>query len=186
MKVYNLKSFDVILEKGDITEVEADAIVNAANSYLSHGGGVAYAIVKKGGYKIQEESDEYVRKHGPVSVGDVAVTSAGRLKAKYIIHAVGPRYGIETDDKLESAIRKSLEKAEELKLSSIAFPAISTGIYGYPYEICARIMADVLLQFKPKILRKIYVVLYGDEAYKVFETTFDQKLAKETNVKNKT
>ena len=139
--MYRLKNgIEVELIKGDITEVEADAIVNAANSYLQHGGGVAGAIVKKGGYVIQKESDEYVKRYGPVPVGEVAVTSAGKLKAKYIIHAVGPRYGIESDDKLESAIRKSLEKAEELNLSSIALPAISTVIYGFPYNLCAQIM----------------------------------------------
>lgn len=183
MKVYNLGKLEIVLQQGDITEVEADAIVNAANSYLSHGGGVAYAIVKKGGYEIQRESDEYIRKHGPVPVGEVAVTSAGKLKAKYVIHAVGPKYGVEPEDKLESAIRRSLEKAEELGLSSIALPAISTGIYGYPYEICARIMAEVFLKFSPKTLKKIYVVLYSREAYNVFEREFDRKL-KETNVKN--
>lgn len=167
-------NLEIIIMKGDITEVEADAIVNAANSYLSHGGGVAYAIVKKGGYEIQKESDEYVRKFGPVPVGDVAVTGAGKLKAKYIIHAVGPRYGIEEDEKLESAIKRSLEKAEELNLVSIAFPAISTGIYGYPYHICAKIMAKVFKNYKARKLRKIIVVLYDDEAFSVFKNVFDR------------
>ncbi|AWR98014.1 ADP-ribose-binding protein [Acidianus sulfidivorans JP7] len=179
MKIYSLNSLEIYLQKGDITEVSADAIVNAANSYLSHGGGVAYAIVKKGGYEIQKESDEYVKKYGPVNTGDVAVTSAGKLKAKYVIHAVGPRYGIEGGDKLESAIRKSLEKAEELGISSIAFPAISTGIYGYPYSVCARIMVNTFQNFNPKNLKKILVVLYDDEAYRVFEEEFDKKLRNE-------
>ncbi|WP_338603727.1 ADP-ribose-binding protein [Sulfolobus tengchongensis] len=178
--MYKLKNgLEVHVIKGDITEIEADAIVNAANSYLQHGGGVAYAIVKKGGYVIQKESDEYVKKYGPVPVGDVAVTTAGKLKAKYIIHAVGPRYGVETDDKLESAIRRSLEKADELNLSSIALPAISTGIYGYPYETCAIIMAKVLNSYRPKTLGKVLVVLYSDEAYEVFKNTFDNFLKTE-------
>ncbi len=166
---------DLIL--GDITEIRADAIVNAANSYLQHGGGVAHAIVKKGGYIIQKESDEYIRKHGPVPVGEVAVTSAGKLKAKYVIHAVGPRYGIEGDDKLESAIRNSLEKAEELGLTSIALPAISTGIFGYPFEVCARIMANVIKSFKPKTLRNVMVVLYTNDAYNVFKQIFDKEFS---------
>ncbi|ARM76858.1 ADP-ribose-binding protein [Acidianus manzaensis] len=174
MKTYPFKA-NIILQKGDITDVSADAIVNAANSYLSHGGGVAYAIVRKGGYQIQKESDEYIRLHGPVKTGEVAVTTAGKLKAKYIIHAVGPIFGIEGEEKLELAIRKSLEKAEELKLSSIAFPAISTGIYGYPYEICARIMSDVFLNFSPNYLKEIYVVLYDEKAYRIFEEEFDKK-----------
>ncbi|QXJ35589.1 ADP-ribose-binding protein [Saccharolobus shibatae] len=172
----NQYGLEIHLIKGDITEVEADAIVNAANSYLQHGGGVAYTIVKKGGYVIQKESDEYVEKHGPVPVGEVAVTSAGKLKAKYVIHAVGPRYGIESEDKLESAISKSLLKADELSLTSIALPAISTGIYGYPYEICARIMASVLRNYKPVTLRKVIVCLYSQDAYDVFKEVFDSIL----------
>ncbi len=173
---YNINDLKVILIQGDITEVSADAIVNAANSYLMHGGGVAYAIVKKGGYEIQEESNRYIKEHGPVKVGEVAVTGAGRLNARYVIHAVGPRYGVEGDDKLESAVRKSLEKADELKLTSIALPAISTGIYGYPYHTCARIMANVLKEYKPRTLKSVIIVLYDSEAYHVFKNVFDKIL----------
>ncbi|ACP37274.1 ADP-ribose-binding protein [Saccharolobus islandicus] len=172
----NPYGLEIHLIKGDITEVEADAIVNAANSYLQHGGGVAYAIVKKGGYVIQKESDEYVEKYGPVPVGEVAVTSAGKLKSKYVIHTVGPRYGIEGKDKLESAIFKSLLKADELSLTSIALPAISTGIYGYPYEICARAMANILKNYKAKSLRKVIVCLYSQDAYDIFKKVFDSIL----------
>lgn len=170
----------VELVEGDITELEADAIVNAANSYLRHGGGVAAAIVRKGGYVIQEESDKWVREHGPVPVGSVAVTSAGRLRAKYVIHAVGPRYGEEEGDgKLASAIQSALDKAEELGLSSIAMPAISAGAFGYPYERCARIMARVIKGFAPraKVLRRAIVCLYGAEAYGAFERVFLEELA---------
>ncbi|BDC18506.1 ADP-ribose-binding protein [Acidianus sp. HS-5] len=163
----------IYLTKGDITEIEADAIVNAANSYLEHGGGVAYAIIKKGGWKIQEESREFVRKHGPLKTGEVAATSAGKLKAKYVIHAVGPRYGIEGEDKLEEAIRNSLKKAEELGIKSIAMPAISTGIYGYPYEVCARKMVKVLKQGWK--LDKVIVCLYTDDAYNAFRRIFREE-----------
>jgi O-acetyl-ADP-ribose deacetylase (regulator of RNase III) len=162
----------IVVKKCDITEIEADAIVNAANSYLEHGGGVAFAIVKKGGNAIQEESREYVRKHGPVPTGEVAVTSAGRLKAKYIIHAVGPIYGVEGEEKLESAIRRSIEKAEELGIKRIAFPAISTGIYGYPYNICAEIMAKVFSNKNPDM--EIIVCLYSEDAYQVFKKVFSR------------
>ncbi|BAB67492.1 ADP-ribose-binding protein [Sulfurisphaera tokodaii] len=170
--------------KGDITEIEAEAIVNAANSYLEHGGGVARAIVEKGGYIIQKESREYVRKYGPVPTGGVAVTSAGKLKAKYVIHAVGPRYGIEGEEKLEEAIRNALRKAEELKLSSIALPAISTGIYGYPYEICAEKMVKVIKEEYTnfKHLNTIIVSLYSEEAYNIFVNIFERELAKEKNI----
>ncbi|AWR95266.1 ADP-ribose-binding protein [Acidianus brierleyi] len=160
------------IRKCDITQIEADAIVNAANSYLEHGGGVAWAIVKKGGYIIQEESREYVRKNGPIPTGEVAVTSAGNLRAKYVIHAVGPRYGVEGDDKLESAIRKSLDKAKELGVKRIAFPAISTGIYGYPYERCAEIMAKVILEKNPEM--EIIICLYSDDAFEVFKGVFSK------------
>ena len=175
MKTFNL-GFEVHLMKGDITRIEADAIVNAANSYLSHGGGVAWAIVRRGGETIQRESDQYVREHGPVPVGEVAVTGAGSLRAKYVIHAVGPRYGLEGEDKLYSAIRRSLEKAEELGLRSLALPAISTGIYGYPMEGCARVMASVLRSYSPKTLEKVIVVLYDDVAYSTFERVFTREL----------
>ncbi|AWR98542.1 ADP-ribose-binding protein [Metallosphaera hakonensis] len=168
--------YRIILLKGEITEIEADAIVNAANPYLSHGGGVAWAIVRRGGEIIQRESEEYVRKYGPVPVGGVAVTSAGSLKAKYVIHAVGPRYGIEGREKLELAIRKSLEMAEKLGLRSIAFPAISTGIYGMPYDVCAETMSDVFLKFKPRSINEVMVVLFGEEAYQVFEKVFEKIL----------
>lgn len=178
---YLLGKLSVELLEGDITEVEADAIVNAANRYLKHGGGVAGAIVRKGGYEIQRESDEYVRRHGPLPVGGVAVTSAGKLKAKYVIHAVGPVYGDpHGDEKLAEAIRNSLSKAEELGLRSIALPAISTGVYGYPLKRCAEIMADVLKEFSEKVesLKKVLVVLYGDKAYNEFLRVFDEKLGK--------
>ncbi|MEM1550048.1 MAG: ADP-ribose-binding protein [Candidatus Methanomethylicia archaeon] len=161
--------------EGDITEVEADAIVNAANRYLKHGGGVAGAIVRKGGIQIQIESDEYIKRHGPLPVGGVAVTRAGKLKAKYIIHVVGPVYGEENSDlKLSEAIRNSILKAEELNLESIAIPAISTGAFGYPLNICAEIMAETIINLANKLnnLKKIMIVLYGEQSYKIFKETF--------------
>jgi len=169
----------VELVEGDITELEADAIVNAANPYLKHGGGVAAAIARKGGWEIQEESDKYVREHGPVPVGGVAVTGAGRLKARYVIHAVGPRYGEEkADEKLASAINSALMKADELGLKSIALPAISTGAYGYPLDRCARTMARTIKRFAAgaRSLEKVIVCLYGRRAYEVFEEIFKEEL----------
>lgn len=179
MRSYRVGNVEVMLVDGDITELEADAIVNAANPYLEHGGGVALAIVRKGGYVIQEESREYVRRFGPVPVGGVAVTSAGSLKARYVIHAVGPVFGDpEGDLKLASAIKSSLDKAEELGLSSIAFPAISTGVYGYPYERAARIMVDVIKNYNYRSISKVIVCLYGVDAYKTFERVFNDVLFK--------
>jgi O-acetyl-ADP-ribose deacetylase len=125
------------LVKGDITERNVDAIVNAANSYLQHGGGVAGAIVMKGGQIIQEESNRI----GFVPVGHAAVTGAGKLPCKYVIHAVGPRMGEgDEDNKLIHAVRNSLLLAIGKELNSISIPAISSGIFGFPKDRCAEIL----------------------------------------------
>ncbi len=133
---------------GDLTQENVDAIVNAANERLSHGGGVAGAIVRKGGYIIQEESDEWVKKHGPVPTGSAAITGAGSLPAKYVIHAVGPVWGSGDEErKLSSAIKSALDIASQKGLSSIAFPAISSGIFGFPKDLCAKVFFDTLLSY---------------------------------------
>src|SRR3990170_659673 len=109
--------------QGDITLENVDAIVNAANEHLQHGGGVAWAIVKRGGDVIQDESDAWIRKHGLVSHSRPAWTSGGRLPAKYVIHAVGPVWGDGDEDaKLAAAVTGCLRVADELTLESIAFP----------------------------------------------------------------
>jgi O-acetyl-ADP-ribose deacetylase len=123
----------VQIVQGDLTAESVDAIVNAANEHLAHGGGVAWAIVRKGGDVIQQESDEWIREHGTVSHAHPAWTSGGLLPAKYVIHAVGPVWGDGDEDaKLSAAVRGSLHVADELKLESISLPAISTGIFGFP------------------------------------------------------
>ena len=129
------------IAQGDITLEETDAIVNAANEHLQHGGGVAWAIVRRGGEVIQAESDAWIQKHGLVSHSRPAWTSGGSLSARYVIHAVGPVWGDgDEDKKLSEAVTGSLRVADELKLASIAFPAISTGIFGFPKDRAARIM----------------------------------------------
>jgi O-acetyl-ADP-ribose deacetylase (regulator of RNase III) len=129
---------------GDITERDVDVIVNAANSYLKHGGGVAAAIVRKGGKIIQEESD----KMGFVPVGSSVVTVSGRLPCKYIIHTVGPRMGEGNEYiKLRAAVRNSLELASDRKFKSISMPAISTGIFGFPKDRCAEILVEEARNF---------------------------------------
>lgn len=129
---------------GDITERDVDVIVNAANSYLKHGGGVAAAIVRKGGKIIQEESD----KIGFVPVGSSVVTVSGRLPCKYIIHTVGPRMGEGNEYiKLRSAVRNSLELASDRKFKSISMPAISSGIFGFPKDGCAEILVEEAKKF---------------------------------------
>jgi O-acetyl-ADP-ribose deacetylase (regulator of RNase III) len=127
--------------QGDITTEEVDAVVNAANEHLQHGGGVAWAISKRGGPAIQKESDAWIRQHGPVSHSRPAWTSGGLLPAKYVIHAVGPVWGDGNEDnKLAQAVTGCLVVADELKCTSIALPAISTGIFGFPKDRAAGII----------------------------------------------
>jgi len=129
------------IAQGDITLEAVDAIVNAANEDLQHGGGVAWAIAKRGGDSIQLESDEWIRTKGRVSHTLPAWTSGGRLPAKYVIHAVGPVWGAGDEDaKLAQAVTGALRLADELHCKSIAFPAISTGIFGFPKERAAKII----------------------------------------------
>ena len=159
--------------QGDITTEEVDAIVNAANEYLQHGGGVAWAIVKRGGDVIQDESDKWIKQHGPVSHAHPAWTSGGALPAKYIIHAVGPIWGDgDEDKKLADAITGSLRVAEELKLLSIAMPAISTGIFGFPKERAAGIIFSTIENFfssgKSSTLKVVRIVLFDDATIQPF------------------
>lgn len=136
------------LVQGDLTAEPVDAIVNAANSHLQHGGGVAGVIVRKGGHEIQAESDAWVRAHGPVTHTEPAYTQAGRLPCRYVIHAVGPVWGEGDEDrKLAAAVNGSLALADRLGLSSIAFPAISTGIFGFPKERAAGILFSTIEEY---------------------------------------
>lgn len=163
------------LKQGDITEISVDAIVNAANSQLLHGGGVAGAIVRKGGEIIQEESRTWVTARGPVPTGSCAITSAGRLPARYIIHAVGPRMGEgNEDEKLAQATKSALEMAEKHNLTSIAFPAISTGVFGYPLDRCAKVMLYTVMEYIKKStgLKHVLFCLYDTSALEIFKTTF--------------
>lgn len=158
--------------QGDITLEKVDAIVNAANEHLQHGGGVAWAIVRRGGDVIQDESDAWIAKHGLVSHSHPAWTLGGALPAKYVIHAVGPVWGDGDEDaKLAAAVTGSLRVADELKLTSIAFPAISTGIFGFPKERAARIMLNSIKAYLEKgtsKLKTIRLVLLDDATIEAF------------------
>lgn len=168
----------IVLKKGDITEEDTDAIVNAANSFLQHGGGVAGAIVKKGGYVIQEESN----KIGYVPVGNAAITNAGKLKAKKIIHAVGPRWGEgDEDNKLTNAVYNSLKLADENNLFSISLPAISSGIFGFPKERCANVMLNAVKKYlkenKNTKLKIIKFCIIDDLTFNIFKNEFSKKVS---------
>ncbi|MGQ9479228.1 MAG: macro domain-containing protein [Thermoproteota archaeon] len=172
MSSVSFKGCIVKLVEGDITRLEVNAIVNAANSWLKHGGGVAAAIVRAGGSVIQEESDRIVKEKGRVKVGEAIYTTAGSLKAKYVIHAVGPKMGEgDEDEKLRNATLNSLRLAENLGLSSIAFPAISTGVFGYPKDKCAQVMLKTVKDYLSAggRIREILFCLYDEETYRVFE-----------------
>ncbi len=136
------------IAQGDITLEAVDAIINAANEDLQHGGGVAWAIVKRGGDSIQLESDDWIRTKGRVTHAQPAWTLGGRLPAKYVIHAVGPVWGDgDEDTKLAQAVAGSLRVADELKCESIALPAISTGIFGFPKERAAKIIFKTIKDY---------------------------------------
>jgi len=146
LKERKLDSGQIIqIVQGDITREEVDAIVNAANEHLQHGGGVARAISKRGGPTIQKESDEWIRTKGKVDHAHPAWTSGGQLPARYVIHAVGPVWGQGDEDaKLSEAVTGSLRVADEMDLKSIAFPAISTGIFGFPKERAAKVILGAI------------------------------------------
>ncbi|HEX2996432.1 MAG TPA: macro domain-containing protein [Anaerolineales bacterium] len=181
---HNLPTGQTIqIVQGDITIEEVDAIVNAANEHLQHGGGVAWAISKKGGPAIQKESDSWIRHRGTVSHERPAWTSAGQLPAKYVIHAVGPVWGTsEADGKLEAALTGSLRVADELKCSSIALPAISTGIFGFPKERAAGIIFAALERYftenPASRLRQIRLVLFDQSTVDVFLKSWQDKWGK--------
>ena len=134
---------------GDITEEEVDAIVNPANARLAHGGGVAGAIVRRGGLSIQEESQAWVQAHGPLSVGDAAITGAGRLPAQHVIHTVGPVWRDAGDEPtlLREAVQRALALADEYGLTSVSLPAISSGIFGFPKPLAAEVIWEATLSY---------------------------------------
>ena len=161
------------LVQGDISTETTDAIVNAANKYLRHGGGVAGAISRRGGAEIQRQSDAWVQVHGLVRHEAPAWTSGGELPCRYVIHAVGPAWGDGDEDaRLVAAVRGSLQVAEELGLESIALPAISTGIFGFPIERAAGLILPALRDYftgSKSSIKVIRLVLYDRETLATFE-----------------
>lgn len=175
---------DTVLEliEGDITKCDTDAIVNAANERLAHGGGVAAAIARSGGPVIQKESGEWVRKHGRVPTGSAAITSGGDLSADYVIHAVGPVYSTTSPSKaaqeLASAVKSALRMADELDLQSVALPAISTGIFGYPLTEAAHVMLKAAIDYVESGtgLERIVFCLYGPSAFDTFASELEAQI----------
>lgn len=165
------------IKKCDITKEDVDAIVNAANPYLAHGGGVALAISMAGGNRIDQESRQYVQKHGPLKTGEAAVTSGGKLKSKFVIHVVGPVWGEgKEDEKLSIAFENALLMGESLGIKSIAFPAVSSGIYGFPKDRCARIFYEVIKKHftRNSSIELVRMCLYSESDLEIFEDIFDK------------
>jgi len=160
------------LIKGDITKMKADAIVNAANTSLLGGGGVDGAIHRAGGKEILEECRKIRNRQGGCKVGEAVYTTAGNLKAQYVIHTVGPRWNNGNSDeesKLASCYQNTLSIAEELNLESIAFPNISTGIYRFPKSKAARIAIEQIQSYPSTQIKKVIFVCFDDENYEIYQ-----------------
>lgn len=158
----------IILRQGDITDAEVDAVVNAANTQLQLGAGVAGAIRRKGGPTIQQECDAI----GPVSLGEAAITGGGQLKARYVIHAASMHLGgLTSEGSLRDATVNSLKRAVEKKLTSVAFPAIGTGVAGFPLNRCAQVMLEEVKKHLagPTTLERVVFVLFDQPALEAFE-----------------
>lgn len=159
---------EITVVTGDITEQRVDAVVNAANAHLQHGGGVALAIASAGGRSVQKESDRWVAEHGPLDPGTAAVTAAGNMPARVVIHVAGPRYGESDDDAglLALATETALDAAAAEECRTVAIPAISAGIYGYPRDEATRVIVEAARRWvdtHPGALDEIRLVGY-DEA----------------------
>ena len=153
--------------RGDITDQDTEAIVNAANSHLWMGAGVAGAIKRAGGPQIEQEAVA----QGPIPVGEAVVTTGGRLKARYVIHAAGMAQDLRTDaDKVEQATKNSLKRAEEKGIRSVAFPAIGTGVGGFSVAECARVMISAAADHLSgtSCIKRVVFVLFDQAGYEVF------------------
>jgi len=167
MDTITVKKSLIKIVLGDITDLDTDVIVNAANAQLILGGGVAGAIRRKGGQKIQEECNEI----GGTFVGGAVITTGGNLKTKHIIHAVGPRMGEgDEDTKLTNAVLNSLRLMDEHGLKTISFPAISTGIFGYPIDRCAKLLISTTKKYLvgETQIKEVIFCLYSNPDYEVF------------------
>jgi O-acetyl-ADP-ribose deacetylase (regulator of RNase III) len=165
---------EITLFQGDITTLEVDAVVNAANNHLWMGGGVAGAIKRKGGSEIEAEA---VRQ-GPVPVGESVVTGAGALPARYVIHAAVMGQDLQTDaDKVRRAARSALERARELGIESVALPALGTGVGGFPLSQAARITIEEARNHLAgeTSVRTVVFALFGQEPYDAFEAELKRR-----------
>ncbi len=170
---------EIFIQIGDITKLEVDAIVNAANSYLRPGGGVDGAIRVAAGDSLNKECEEIISRIGFLEPGKAVYTLAGKLKAKYVIHTVGPIWqggNSKEAEILKSCYTNCLDLASKLKISSIAFPSISTGVYGYPKFEATSIAFDAIntYDFSNSSVGKIILVCFDDEMYSIYKDFYDR------------
>ncbi len=161
--------------QGDITTLHVDAIVNAANTHLQHGGGVALAISRAGGPIIQDASDDWTAEHGPLTPGTAAVTPAGAMPVRFVIHVAGPRFkdGQDNAAMLHAAVFAALEAASEQSCRSLALPAISAGTYGYPLEEATRVIVaatEAWCEQNPETLDEVLLVGFNARVTEAFRT----------------
>ena len=169
------KAGRVIIEQGDITEQNSDAVVNAANNQLILGAGVAGAIRRKGGSAIQAECERI----GTIPLGEAAVTGGGTLKARYVIHAASMGLGgpLTTASSLRASVRNSLLRAEEIGVKSVSFPAIGTGVAGFPLRTCAQIMLEEIRRHLggESCLEEVRLVLFDRESFDIFREGYEKE-----------
>ena len=169
---------EITVHQGDITKIKADAIVNAANTSLLGGGGVDGAIHRAGGPEILEECRKVRNRQGGCKVGEAVLTTAGKLNAQFVIHTVGPKWnnGQSTEaDKLKNCYLNVLKIAEQQKLKTIAFPNISTGIYGYPKKEAAQVAISTVKTATLEQVEEVIFVCYDDENFKLYRSELGQE-----------
>jgi O-acetyl-ADP-ribose deacetylase (regulator of RNase III) len=175
-----INSRELLLLEGDITIRSTEAIVNAANPSLLGGGGVDGAIHRAGGSIILEECKKIVERQGKLSIGKAVITTGGNLKAKYVIHTVGPIWhgGKENEaELLSSCYKESLKLAEDQNIISISFPSISTGAYGYPVYLAAKVALKTVVSFlrdEASSIKKVIFVLYGYTTYDAYQVALSE------------
>lgn len=174
METHEIGSTAIVVMEGDITAMDVDVVVNAANADLVHGGGVAAAIADAGGPSITAESEVWVEEHGRVPFGGAAITTAGEMPSRFVVHVVGPVYvggGHGEEGRLRAAVVAALDAARGLRSKSVALPAISSGIYGYPTEEATSVIVSAAADWSrahPDTLKEIRLVAFDPETATAF------------------
>ena len=177
-----MKEQTVTVLQADITAERVDVIVNAANEHLRHGGGLAAALAAVGGEEFVADSDRWIADHGPIRSGEAAVTVAGRLQASWVVHVVGPRYreGQDNPALLREAVRAALDASAGVVAESVALPAISTGVFGYPLDAATEVIASECVRWvreHPRALREIRLVGYDRRTADAFRAGLERATA---------